>query len=465
MWTELARLLGDERRVSTGESVLEQHAGDLSYHEPRPPDAVVYPVSAEEVARVLAWANDRRVPVTAFGAGTSLEGHVIPAEGGISLDLSRLDRVLELRPQDLFAVVQPGVLRSALNAAAGEHGLWFPVDPGADASLGGMAATNASGTTTVRYGGMRANVLALEVALADGSIIRTGSRAAKTSAGFDLRALFVGSEGTLGVITELTLRLHGIPEHAVAARAVFGDLEAACRTAAAFAGAGVSVTRVELLDAATVRAVNAYKGTAYAEAPTLFVEIGGSSEAAVAGEVAAARELAQLEGCTTWQEERDHAARARLWEARHHVLFALLHAAPRKLHKSTDVCVPVSELAGAVRQARALASAFELDAAVIAHAADGNYHVLFMLDPEDAEERAAAERLNHELVAHALARGGTCTGEHGIGLGKIGYLEQEHGDLIPYYRALKQVFDPNGILNPRKVLAELPSPRNGTMAP
>lgn len=453
MRDELAALLGDERRVSSSESVLDQHARDLSYHEPHAPDVVVYPESTQEVARVLAWANERRVPVVAFGAGTSLEGHVIPVRGGVSLDLSRMDRVVEVRPADLQAVVQPGVLRSALNAAAGEHGLWFPVDPGADATLGGMAATNASGTTTVRYGGMRANVLALEVVLADGTALRPGARTVKTSAGFDLRSLFVGSEGTLGVITELTLRLWGLPEHVVAARAAFPSLDAACRTAVALVGAGVAAQRIELLDAATVRAVNAYKGTAYAELPSLFLEFAGGSEASVAGDVEAARELARWEGCDELQEEREPAARARLWEARHHVLFALLHATPGKLHKSTDVCVPVSELPAAIAHARMQADALELDAAIIAHAGDGNYHVLFMLDPGDSRELEAADRLNAEIVDWALERGGTCTGEHGVGIGKIGYLEREHGDLVPYLRELKRLFDPNGILNPGKVVS------------
>ena len=448
----LRELLGDARRVSTSESVLDQHARDLSYHEPRAPEAVVYPESTRDVVRVLTWANDERVPVVPFGAGTSLEGHVIPTTGGISLDLTRLDRVLEMRPADLQARVQAGVLRSALDAAAGEHGLWFPVDPGADASLGGMAATNASGTTTVRYGGMRANVLALEVVLADGTVVRTGSNTVKTSAGYDLRALFIGSEGTLGVITELTLRLWGLPEHVVAARAAFPSLEAACRTAAALVGAGVAAQRIELLDAATVRAVNAHKGTAYAEAPSLFLEFAGGSEASVEGDLETARELAQWEGCEELQEEREPAARARLWEARHHVLFALLHASPGKLHKSTDVCVPVSRLPDAIAHARGVVASLGLEAAIIAHAGDGNYHVLFMLDPDDPRELDAADRLNAEIVEWALSRGGTCSGEHGIGIGKVAYLEREHGDLVPYLRALKQVFDPNGILNPGKVV-------------
>jgi D-lactate dehydrogenase (cytochrome) len=415
---ELLRIVGDERRVSTSPSVCDQHGQDLSYHAHRPADAVVYPESTAEVSAVLAWATQARVPVVPFGAGTSLEGHVIPVAGGLSLDLTRMARVLEIRPGDLTARVQAGTMRSTLESAAGEHGLFFPVDPGADASLGGMAATNASGTTTVRYGGMRANVLGLEVVLADGTVVQTGSRSAKTSAGYNLTSLFVGSEGTLGVITELTLRLYGIPEHVVAVRAAFPDLDAACRAAVALVGSGVMVTRVELLDAATVRAVNAYKGTSYPEAPSLFVEFGGS-EAGVAGDLEAAREIADDERCTAFEFERDVAGRARLWEARHHVLFALVHGAPGRLHKSTDVCVPLSELPGAVRHAREAVERLGLDAAIVAHAGDGNYHVLFMLDPDDTAERDAAEHLNGEIVDYALGRGGTSTGEHGIGIGKI----------------------------------------------
>jgi D-lactate dehydrogenase (cytochrome) len=456
--TELLRAIPDEARVSTSSSVLEEHGCDFSQHPPKPPDVVVFPESTAEVAAALAFANERGVPVTPFGAGSSLEGHVIPIHGGISLDLTRMDRVLDLRPADLSATVQPGVMRSALARAAGEHGLFFPVDPGADASLGGMAATNASGTTTVRYGGMRAQVLALEVVLADGSVIRTGSRAVKSSAGYNLTSLFVGSEGTLGVITELTVRLYGIPEYTIAVRAAFPDVDAACRAAADIVGSGVLVTRVELLDAATIAAVNAYKGTAYPEAPSLFVEFGGTEEG-VAGDLVATRELAEGEGASGFEYERDADARARLWEARHHCLFALLATAPGKVHKSTDVCVPVSELAGAVRHAREAVELHGLTAAVIAHAGDGNYHALFMLDPDAPAELEAADRLNAEIVEYALARGGTCTGEHGIGMGKLGYLEQEHGDLLPLMRGLKRLFDPNGILNPGKVV----SPESSTL--
>ncbi|HEY7793027.1 MAG TPA: FAD-linked oxidase C-terminal domain-containing protein [Gaiellaceae bacterium] len=439
----LLDVLLDEQRVVDGESVLDQHAHDLTHHAPHRPDVVVFPETAAEAAAVLAFASAEGVPVVPFGAGTSLEGHVIPVTGGISLSLARMDRLVALRPDELNATVQPGLTRLALNAAAGAHGLFFPVDPGADASLGGMAATNASGTTTVRYGGMRRNVLALEVALGDGRVVRTGTRAAKSSAGYDLTSLFVGSEGTLGVITELTLRLYGIPDRVLAARATFASLDDACEAAAALVAAGAPVARVELLDALTLRAVNAYNATAFAETPTLFLEIEGDD--------ADVRELCG--GALSYESDADPTGRTRLWQARHNVLFALLASSPGKVHKATDVCVPVPMLADGVRQARAAIEARRLDASIVAHAGDGNYHVLFMLDPNDPAERERADELNAEIVEWALAHGGTCTGEHGIGLGKLEYLEQEHGDLIPLMRGIKALLDPAGILNPGKVVA------------
>ena len=440
----LLEVLPDEQRVVDGDSVLDQHGRDLSLHAPRRPDVVVFPESTDEVARVLAFASAEGVPVVPFGAGTSLEGHVIPVAGGISLSLARMNRLLALRADELNATVQPGLTRLALAAAAGEHGLFFPVDPGADASLGGMAATNASGTTTVRYGGMRRNVLALEVALADGSIVRTGTRAAKSSAGYDLTSLFVGSEGTLGVLTELTVRLYGIPERVLAVRAAFATLDDACQAAAALVAAGAPVSRLELLDGQTLGAVNAYKGTSFAETPTLFVEAEGDDD-----------DVRELCGAAvTYESDADPTGRSRLWQARHHVLFALLAAAPGKVHKSTDICVPVPALADSIRHARAALDARGIEASIVAHAGDGNYHVLFMLDPAEPEERRRAEELNAELVDWALEHGGTCTGEHGIGLGKLDYLAREHGDLLPLMRGIKRLLDPVGILNPGKVLVE-----------
>jgi D-lactate dehydrogenase (cytochrome) len=422
----------------------------MTFHVPHRPDLVVYASSVEDVSRVLALADEHRVPVTPLGAGTSLEGHVIPVHGGISLDLSRLGRILEISPGNLTATVQAGVTRLQLARAAAEHGLSFPVDPGADATLGGMAATNAAGTTTVRYGKTRANVLALQAVLPGGRVIRTGSRAAKTSAGYDLTSLLVGSEGTLAVITEVTVRLHAIPEHVVALRLSFPDVESACRTAAGIVAAGGGVTRIEFLDAWNVAAVNAYSGTAYPEGPCLFVEAAGS-EQVVAGDLELVQEIALSEGATDVVHERDPDARARLWKARHDAAHAVAARYPGTKERATDVCVPLTELAGAARFARAEVERLGLNAGIVGHAGDGNLHVAVMVGHADLDR---SEELVHTIVDDALARGGTCTGEHGIGLGKIGALEQEHGDLIPLMRALKDAFDPNGIMNPGKVLRE-----------
>jgi D-lactate dehydrogenase (cytochrome) len=364
-----------------------------------------------------------------------------------------MDRVVAVRPEDLVAVVQPGVTRSALERAAGQHGLMFPVDPGADATLGGMAATNAAGTTTPRYGKMRPNVLGLEAVLPGGRVIRTGGAVAKTSAGYDLTGLLVGSEGTLGVITELTLRLHGIPEHAVALRVTFPTVEAASRTAVAAVAAGVGVTRLELLDELNLRAINAYVGTAYAEAPCLFVEAAGTRES-VEGDLELVQSLALAEGATDVVAEREPDARARLWSARHGAAYSWAMLYPGLKHCSTDVCVPLSQLPGAVALAQAEIARLGLRAGILGHVGDGNLHVGVMVDPADEAEIAALADLSAVLVADALARGGTCTGEHGIGAGKIGALERQHPDLVPLMRQIKAVFDPRGIMNPGKVLRD-----------
>jgi len=448
----LAVAVGDRSRVSDGDSERDLHASDISFHRSARPDVVVYATSTGDVSAVLALADGLGIPVTPFGAGSSLEGHVIPVAGGISLDLSRMDRILDLSPADLTATVQPGVPRSALERAAAEHGLFFPVDPGADATLGGMAATNAAGTTTVRFGKMRANVLALEAVLADGRAARTGSRAPKTSAGYDLLGLFVGSEGTLGVITELTLRLQGIPEESVVLRLSFPDLESACRAAATIVAGGAGVTRAELLDAWTIASINSYSGTDLPAGPSLFVEASGS-EGAVASDLDLVREIAASEGATDVVAERDPTARARLWAARHASAYASGAAVPGKKHRPTDICVPLSELAGAVAFAREEVDRRGLVAGIVGHAGDGNVHLSLHVDPDDPEELRASDELVDALVEDALARGGTSTGEHGIGLGKIHALEREHGDLLPLMHGIKELFDPNGIMNPGKVLA------------
>jgi D-lactate dehydrogenase (cytochrome) len=448
----LRDVFGDESRVSTGDSDRDLHSEDMTFHTAHRPDLVVYPTSTEEVAHVLELAASEHMPVTPFGIGSSLEGHVIPVAGGISLDLSRMSRILAVEPENLTATVQAGVTRSALERAAGQHGLWFPVDPGADATLGGMAATNASGTTTVRFGKMRPNVLALEAVLAGGAVIRTGSRAAKTSAGYDLTGLLVGSEGTLGVITELTLRLYGIPEHVVAVRISFPSLEAACRTAVGAVAAGAAVRRLELVDAANMHAINTYSGTSYPELPSLFLESAGT-EGSVEGDLELVLELADEEGAVEVAHERDTDARARLWSARHSAAYSWAQIWPGLKHCSTDVCVPLAELPAAVTFARATADRLGLRAGILGHVGDGNFHVGVMLDPDDAVEVAGWHELSHDVVEDALARGGTSTGEHGIGLGKVHALELEHPDLLPLYRGIKQLFDPQGIMNPGKVIA------------
>src|ERR671917_85958 len=439
---ELRKILPGEDGVSADRGEVERHGSSVfTYHDPRPPDAVVYPRSRDEVAALLRFCNEHGVPVVPFGQGSSLEGQTIPKNGGVSLDLARMDAILEVRPDDFLARVQPGVTHGKLNARLREHGLFFPVDPGWDASLGGMAATNASGTNAVRYGAMRDQVLGLEVVLADGTVMRTGGMAMKSSAGYNLTALFVGSEGTLGVFTEMILRLYPIPEHVLAARAVFPSVEAAGRTAVAVIRSGTQVGRCELVDARTIGAVNAYKGTAYAPSPTLFLEFSGS-EAAVARDVAKARGLCEAEGASAFDFEEDEAGRERLWEARHEAALAIKELNPDRKPMTTDVCVPISDLPDALREARTTIESRGLDGAILGHVGDGNYHAVFPVDPDDVQDLERAEEVNSEIVAYALARGGTCTGEHGIGFGKVEQLRQEHGDSLAFMRAVKRLADP-----------------------
>ena len=447
-----AVLPGD--RVATGTEELERHGGGIfTYHDPHPPDAVVYPESREEVVAVLRFAAERGVPVTPFGEGSSLEAQTLPVRGGISLDMSRMNSILEVRPDDFIARVQPGVTHGALNAALAEHGLLFPVDPGWDASLGGMAATNASGTNAVRFGVMRDQVLGLEVVLGDGTVMTTGGLCMKSSAGYNLTGLFVGSEGTLGVFTELVLRLYPIPEKVLAGRAVFGDIQAAGRAVVAVIHSGMRIGRVELVDARTIEAVNLYKSTDYTVAPTLFLEFAGS-EASVEADVATARELADAEGCSTFEFEADRAAREKLWEARHDAGLAVQELYPDRRPMTTDVCVPVSELPGALGHAREVIADRGFDGAILGHVGDGNYHAIFPVNPADEAEMQKAEAVSGEIVDYALARGGTCTGEHGVGVGKIGHLQKEHGDSLGFMRGIKKLADPHGIMNPGKIFSD-----------
>lgn len=448
----LRAALGDER-VRDGDSERQLHGADSTFHRPHLPDLVVYPGSTAEVSHVLATANELNVPVTPFGGGTSLEGHVIPVFGGISLDLTRLDKIIEISPENMTATVQAGVTRLTLDRAAANHGLTFPVDPGADATLGGMAATNAAGTTTVRYGKMRPNILALEAVLADGRVIRTGSRSAKTSAGYDLTGLLVGSEGTLAVITELTLRLHAIPESAVAMRITLPSIESACQMAGRVVNSGVTALRVELLDAWMVSAVNAYSDTPFREESSLFVELAGNPST-VHDDLEIVRALAEEAGALDIVTESRTEDRLRLWKARHDATHAAAVKMAGRRERTTDVCVPLTELSDAIHYAQMERDRLGLHGGIVGHAGDGNVHVAVFVDPDDSDEMARSDEFIHHIVDDALTRGGTCTGEHGIGQGKIGALMQEHADLIPLMNAIKHSFDPKRILNPGKVLAQ-----------
>jgi D-lactate dehydrogenase (cytochrome) len=449
---ELKALLGD--RCSTAPADRDHHGHGESFHPTFPPDAVCYVTSTDEVSSIVPRCRAYGVPVIPYGAGTSLEGHVAALRGGICIDLSRMTTILAVRPEDLDATVEAGVTRQQLNAHLRDTGLFFPVDPGAEATLGGMAATRASGTNAVRYGTMRDNVLSLTVVRADGKVIRTGSRARKSSAGYDLTRLFVGSEGTLGIITEVTLRLYGIPETVSAAVCSFAEVESAARTAIESIQAGVPVARIELLDDFCMRAINRYNSLSYAEAPTLLFEFHGSPRS-VTEQAETVREIASSNGGSGWRWATGTDDRNRLWHARHSLHYAQLAMRPGAKVWGTDACVPLSQLAPCIAEIRRHTQAASFPVTTLGHVGDGNFHLSFIIDPDDPAEVREAERLNMKLVEHAIALGGTCTGEHGIGYGKTKYLWAEHGeDAVETMRLLKKALDPDGILNPGKVLPE-----------
>ena len=452
---EMAHALGAHfgARYVTSMAVREQHGRDESPIDAPPPEAVVFCESTADVAFVVKQAATHRVPVIPYGAGSSLEGHLLAVQGGVSVDVSRMDAVLQLNAEDLTVTVQAGVTRMQLNREIKDSGLFFPIDPGADATIGGMAATRASGTNAVRYGTMRDNVLALTVVTASGEVIRTGTRARKSSAGYDLTRLLVGSEGTLGVITELTLRLHPLPEAVSAAVCSFGDAQSAVDTVIEIIQAGVPIARCELLDANAVRAVNAHDKLGLAEQPMLLMEFHGSP-AGVAEQAALVQELADGHGGTAFQWATTPEERTRLWTARHHAFLSGLQMRPGCRAVTTDCCVPISGLAVAVTQALAEAEAAGLPHFIVGHVGDGNFHVAYLIDPARPGERETAERLNSALVARAIAAGGTCTGEHGIGLHKQGFLLDEAGaGAVAMMRAVKRALDPDDILNPGKIFA------------
>ena len=446
----LSELLGD--RLSTGESVRQQHGRDASYHPCVPPDAVAFAQSTEEVSEIVRICARHKVPIIPFGSGSGLEGNVVALRGGVSIDLTRMNRILRVSPGDLDATVQAGVTHKQLNEQLRDNGLFFSGDPGADATLGGMAATRAAAPSAVRYGTMRENVLSLTVVLPDGRVIRTSRRARKSSAGYDLTRLFVGSEGTLGVITEVTVRLYGMPAAMSSATCSFASVEAAVNTVIRTIQLGVPVAKIELADATIMEAVNRYSKIELPVAPTLWMDFHGT-EASVAEQARMVQRIAGDHGGTNFSWATDPKQRLKLWQARYDAFYALKAMRPGGEAWVTDVCVPISRLAECIVETQKdIADSF-LWAGIVGHAGEGNFHVAFNLLPNDPKEMAEAKRLNERLVYRALALDGTCTGEHGIGCGKIEFLLAEHGEAaVSVMRAIKRTIDPDNIMNPGKIL-------------
>ena len=441
-------------QFSTALAVREQHGRDESpFTDAPPPAGVVFAESTQDVADAVKLASQHEVPVIAWGAGSSLEGHLLAVQSGISIDVNRMNKVLSVNADDLTITVQPGITRKQLNDAIKDQGLFFPIDPGADASIGGMTATRASGTNAVRYGTMRENVLALEVVTAGGEVIRTGTRARKSSAGYDLTRLMVGSEGTLGLFTEITVRLYPLPEAVSAAICSFPSIESAVRTVIQTIQLGVPIARVELMDANAVRGVNQYSKLTLREQPLLLMEFHGSP-ASVKEQAETVQEIAGEHGGADFEWADTPEERSRLWTARHNGYFAAVASRPGCRCITTDTCVPISRLADALLDSVDEADASRIPYFLVGHVGDGNFHMGYLIDPDDADERARAEQLNHQLVARALKLGGTCTGEHGVGLHKMGFLVDEAGaGSIAMMRAIKRALDPKNILNPGKIFA------------
>ena len=438
-------------RCSTALAVREQHGRDESPIDAPPPEAVVYCQSTDEVAAIVKLADEHAVPVIPFGTGSSLEGHLLAVQGGVSIDLSRMNKLIAIQPEDLTVTVQAGVTRTQLNNEIRHTGLFFPIDPGADASLGGMSATRASGTNAVRYGTMRENVLGLTVVTPQGEVIHTGTRARKSSAGYDLTRLMVGSEGTLGVITEVTLKVYPLPEAISAATCTFPSIDAAVRTTIQIIQMGVPIARCELLDAHAVRAVNRHDKLTLSEAPMLLMEFHGSA-ASVAEQAATVQEIAAEFGGANFEWATTPEARTKLWTARHHAYFAGLQLKPGSRTVTTDTCVPISRLAECVVKASEAATAAGMTHYIVGHVGDGNFHIAYLVDPLIPGERDLAEQLNHDVVQRAIEAEGTCSGEHGIGLHKMGFLVTEAGaGAVDMMRTLKRALDPKNIMNPGKI--------------
>jgi len=439
-------------RANDSASVREHHSRGESYHAPAAPDIVCFPQSLDEVVEVVRASAQFDVPIVPFGAGTSLEGHVHAVCGGICLDMRQMNRIVRVSTADLDVTVEAGVTRLQLARALRDTGLMFPIDPGADATIGGMTATRASGTTAVRYGTMRENVLALTVVLADARVVRTGTRARKSAAGYDLTRLLVGSEGTLGVITDITLRLHPVPEAVAAAVCTFGTMAGAVDTVIATIQSGLAVARIELMDERQLDAINRFSKTSYPVAPTLFFEFHGDDERHVSEQAATAQALATDRGGHAFLRATRLEDRERLWKARHDALYADLALRPGSRAWTTDVCVPISRLAECIVATQADHAAAPFPVCLVGHAGDGNFHLLYVLDPASSAELDEAHRLNDRLVRRALDMEGTCTGEHGIGYGKMLALEAEHGPGVDVMRAIKRALDPDNRMNPGKIV-------------
>ena len=434
-----------------GKSVREQHGQDLSHHPGRPPDAVVFADSTEEVSEIVKLCAAYQVAVIPYGAGTSLEGHLAAIKGGVCIDLSQMNEVLSFNNEDMDVTVQAGVTRRQLNTHLHNSGLFFPVDPGADASLGGMVATRASGTNAVRYGTMRENVLALTVVMADGRIVHTGSRARKSSTGYDLTRLMIGSEGTLGVITEITVKLYGVPEAISAAVVSFPTLEGAVNSVIQTIQFGVPIARIELIDEVQMAAINAYSNLDNLEQPTLFLEFNGS-ESGVQEQTETVREICIENGGGEFRWATRHEERQKLWRARHDAAYAAMALRPGCKMWVTDACVPISRLADCILQTRKDIEESGLLSPIVGHVGDGNFHLSMLLDPDNPEETTTAHNLNDRMIKQVLAMGGTCSGEHGVGIGKIDYMRDEHGEGVDVMRQIKQALDPDNIMNPGKIL-------------
>ncbi|WP_337043745.1 FAD-binding oxidoreductase [Emticicia sp. 17c] len=441
-------------RVSNQKAVLNEHGAGFSYHACTPPDWVVYPETTGEVADIVRLCAAHVVPVVPFGAGTSVEGHILALKGGVCVDLRRMNRVLEINGADMYTTIEAGVTRNQLDQALEGSGFFFPIGPGVNATLGGMASTRASGTNAVRYGTMKDNVLTMKVVLPDGQVISTGSKARKSSAGYDLTRLFIGAEGTLGIITELTLKLHSYPQAIYAAVCTFPSVEAAVNTAIRTIQKGIPVAKIELLDAQMMKAINLYSGLDYTQAPTLFLEFHGS-QAELNQQVAQVQAFAQAHGADAFLWEKDEARRLKLWRARTDAAPAAVALRAGAQLMSTDVCVPISRLSGCIVETQADIEKTGILAPILGHVGDGNFHLTIVIDPNNPDEMARAKALNERLVERALRMEGTCTGEHGIGVGKLPYMAQEHPQAIHTMWAIKKALDPHNLMNPGKLLPEV----------